>query len=188
PDGSPAVPGCPVPWRSKDSIDGRPSVSVSPAACQAPDNSSHGDSRSQSMNTNTAVPAPQASVESHPVYSGEDPRRFRINVTTIGDLLLSAADRHGDKPALIFPDETVSYNQLAERALHAARGLQALGVGNRDHVGILMHSCVRLAEMFFAVSLCGAVPVTINPRYRPSELAYLIENADLVTVVTSDEL
>ncbi|HLS99439.1 MAG: class I adenylate-forming enzyme family protein [Porticoccaceae bacterium] len=140
------------------------------------------------MNTNTAVPAPQASVESHPVYSGEDPRRFRINVTTIGDLLLSAADRHGDKPALIFPDETVSYNQLAERALHAARGLQALGVGNRDHVGILMHSCVRLAEMFFAVSLCGAVPVTINPRYRPSELAYLIENADLVTVVTSDEL
>ena len=121
-------------------------------------------------------------------YSGEDPRRFRINVTTIGDLLLSAADRCGDKPAVIFPDETVSYNQLAERALRSARGLKALGVGNREHVGILMNSCIRLVEMFFAVSLCGAVPVMVNPRYRPSELSYLIENADLVTLITTDEI
>lgn len=122
------------------------------------------------------------------IYSGEDPRQFRINVTTIGDLLLSAADRQGDKVALIFPEETVSYNQLAERALLSARGLQALGVKNGEHVGLLMNSCVRLAEMFFAVSLCGAVPVMVNPRYRPSELSYLIENADLVTLVTTDEL
>lgn len=122
------------------------------------------------------------------MYSGEDPRLFRINVTTIGDLLLSAADRHGDKAALIFPEETVTYNQLVERALRSARGLQALGVKNGEHVGLLMNSCVRLAEMFFAVSLCGAVPVMVNPRYRPSELSYLIENADLVTLVTTDEL
>ncbi|KJS05058.1 MAG: AMP-dependent synthetase [Gammaproteobacteria bacterium BRH_c0] len=122
------------------------------------------------------------------IYSGEDPRQFRINVTTIGDLLLSAADRQGDKAALIFPEETVTYNQLVERALRSARGLQALGVKNGEHVGLLMNSCVRLAEMFFAVSLCGAVPVMVNPRYRPSELSYLIENADLVTLVTTDEL
>ena len=122
------------------------------------------------------------------MYSGEDPRLFRINVTTIGDLLLSAADCQGDKAALIFPEETVTYNQLVERALRSARGLQALGVKNREHVGLLMNSCVRLAEMFFAVSLCGAVPVMVNPRYRPSELSYLIENADLVTLVTTDEL
>ena len=37
-----------------------------------------------------------------------------------------------------------------------------------------------LVEMFFAVALCGAARVLINARYKAAELAYVIENADLV--------
>jgi fatty-acyl-CoA synthase len=119
---------------------------------------------------------------------GEDLAALRISVTTIGDLLLSAADRYPDTPALIFPDAQYTYRELAARAIRRARSLQALGVRPRDHVGILMHTCPQFVEIFFAAALCGAVIVPINARYRPGELSYVIENGDIATLVTSDAI
>jgi fatty-acyl-CoA synthase len=117
---------------------------------------------------------------------GEDLSRLRISVTTMGDLLLSAADRHPDTLALVFPDSQYTYAELAARAILRARSLQALGVKPRDRVGILMHTCPAFVEIFFAAALCGAVVVPINARYRPNELAYVIENGDIATLVTTD--
>ena len=116
----------------------------------------------------------------------EDFARLRIRATTMGDLLLTAADRYPNKLALVFPDAEFRYGELAQRALERARGLQAMGVKPRDHVGILMHTCPDFVEFLFAVAFCGAVAVPINARYKSSELAYVIENGDLVTVVTTD--
>jgi fatty-acyl-CoA synthase/long-chain acyl-CoA synthetase len=117
---------------------------------------------------------------------GEDLSRLRIAVTTMGDLLLSAADRYPDTLALVFPDTQYTYAELAARAMLRARSLQALGVKPRDHVGILMHTCPAFVEVFFAAALCGAVVVPINARYRSHELAYVIENGDIATLVTTD--
>ena len=119
-------------------------------------------------------------------YAGEDLARLRIQVTTIGDLLLNAADRYPNTLALVFPDNKITYQTLATRALRHARSLQAIGVKPRDHVGILMHTCAEFVEVFFAVALCGGVAVPINARYKSGELAYVIENGDLVSVVTTD--
>ena len=44
----------------------------------------------------------------------EDLALARINVTTIGDLLLTAADRYPDSLALVFPDRALTYRQLAD--------------------------------------------------------------------------
>ena len=71
----------------------------------------------------------------------EDLASLRIHVTTMGDLLLTAADRQPDKLALVFPEARYTYRELAAGAMRRARSLQALGVKPRDHVGILMHTC-----------------------------------------------
>jgi fatty-acyl-CoA synthase/long-chain acyl-CoA synthetase len=118
----------------------------------------------------------------------ESLRHVRIQVTTLGDLLLTAADRYPDSPALIFPDRRMSYAQLAERALHRARSLQALGVKPHDHVGLLLPTSFEFAEFLFAIALCGAVAVPLNARYKHNELAYVIENGDLVALVTTDRI
>lgn len=119
-------------------------------------------------------------------YVGEDLYKSRIDVTTIGDLLLKAYDRYPERTALIFPDSRWTYSELVARAMRTARGLKALGVKPRDHVGILMPTSPDLVEVFFAVAFCGAVSVLINARYRSTELAYVVENADLVTLITTD--
>jgi acyl-CoA synthetase (AMP-forming)/AMP-acid ligase II len=118
----------------------------------------------------------------------EDLRSVRIQVTTLGDLLLIANDRSPGAPALILPDERLTYAQLTERAIARARALQALGVKPRDHVGLLLPTCIEFVEFLFAIALCGAVAVPLNARYRYSELAYVIENGDLVTVITTAQV
>lgn len=118
----------------------------------------------------------------------ESLRKVRIQVTTLGDLLLMAADRYPDRDALVLPGVRVTYAGLAERALYRARSLQALGVRPGDHVGILLPTCLEFVEMLFGIALCGAVVVPVNARYKYNELAYVIENGDLVTLITTDRI
>ena len=118
----------------------------------------------------------------------ESLREARIQVTTLGDLLLSAADRYPDSPALILPGTRVSYGALAASAIARARSLQSLGVGPREHVGLLLPTCVEFVECLFAIALCGAVAVPLNARYKHHELGYAIENGDLVTLITTDRI
>jgi acyl-CoA synthetase (AMP-forming)/AMP-acid ligase II len=110
---------------------------------------------------------------------------IRIRVTTIGDLLLTAADEHPDTDALVLPGIRIAYAELAERAVARARILKALGVQPREHVGLLLNTSPEFVEYFFAIALCGAVAVPINARYRAHELGYVIANGDLVTIVTT---
>ena len=116
----------------------------------------------------------------------QDPATHRIHVTTVGDLLLHAADRFPDRPALIFPDERLSYAELVEGAIAHARSLRGLGVGPGDFVGVLMANCLEYMELVLGTVMLGAVSVPMNARYKASELGYVVENADLKVLVTSD--
>lgn len=111
-----------------------------------------------------------------------------IEVTTLGDLLLRAADKWPDNEVLVFPGERVTYAQLAERAQYKARALMGMGVKTGDHVGILSPNLIEMAELLFAIALNNAVAVLINARYKISELAYVIENADLKILFSTNRI
>src|SRR5271163_2859781 len=144
------------------------------------------------VSTTTSLSAGDATRDTmrhhHVPFVGEDLVRSRAYVTTLGDLLLDAWDRYPNRPALIFPDSQRSYSELVAGSMRIARGLRAMGVKPRDNVGILMPTSPALVEMLFGVALCGAVAVLINARFRSAELAYVIENADLVTLLTTDAI
>lgn len=118
----------------------------------------------------------------------EDPATLRIDVTSLGDLLLLAYDNNPQGEALVFPDLRLSYDDLVKRVMVRARQLRAAGVRPRDNVGILLPTSVEFVETLFAVSFCGAVSVMLNARYKPAEIAYVAENADLRMIVTSNAL
>ncbi|HSJ26874.1 MAG TPA: AMP-binding protein [Acidimicrobiia bacterium] len=109
-----------------------------------------------------------------------------VEATTFGDLLLKTALERPDDEALVFPEIRFTYAELFEHAVDTARGLAALGVGRGDHVGILMPNCPEFVHAFFGVALLGGVVVPINARFKRRELAYVVENADLKVLVTSD--
>ena len=111
-----------------------------------------------------------------------------IEVTTLGDLLLRAANKWPDNEVLVFPCKRLTYAQLAQRAKEKARALQGMGVQPGDHVGILAPNLVEMVEVLFAIALSGAVAVLVNARYKTTELAYVIENADLKVLFTTNRI
>jgi len=112
----------------------------------------------------------------------------RVQATTLGDLLLIAADSQPGRLAVILPDQRSSYEELREAAFRRALSLQALGVGPGDHVGLLLPTGMDFIETMFAVALLGAVTVPVNARYMPPELSYVVENADLKVLLTTDKI
>jgi acyl-CoA synthetase (AMP-forming)/AMP-acid ligase II len=113
---------------------------------------------------------------------------IRLRATSLGDLLLMAADAQPDRVAVILPEARKTYAELRAAALRNALSLQALGVGPGDHVGLLLPTGMDFIETLFGVALLGAVTVPINARYMPPELAYVIENADLKVLLTTDRI
>jgi acyl-CoA synthetase (AMP-forming)/AMP-acid ligase II len=111
-----------------------------------------------------------------------------IEATTLGDLLLRAAKRWPGTDALVFPGERLTYAQLAGRAQERARALQGMGIRPGDHVGILAPNLVEVVELLFGIALSGAVAVMVNARYKTTELAYVIENADLKALFTTNRI
>ena len=107
---------------------------------------------------------------------------------TLSGLLISAATARPDEDALVFPDSRQSYAELYENARRWAKAFMALGVAPQTHVGLLMTTQPEFVEALFGAALAGAAGVPINARYAPAELAYLIENADLVSLVTTDKV
>ena len=107
-------------------------------------------------------------------------------VVPFGDLPVRAAARHPGADAVIFPDKRHTCASLNEAAVRAARSLHGLGLGPGDHLGILMPNCMDFVEVMFGAAMLGAWVVPINARYKEHELAYVIENADLKLLVTSD--
>ena len=64
----------------------------------------------------------------------------------------------------------------------------ALGVLQGEHVGILLPNGTQFMQVLFGAMLAGAVPVPINARYRGPEIAAMLADADLVTVVTTNDV
>ena len=114
--------------------------------------------------------------------------RDLIEATTLGDLLLRGASKWPDREVLVFPGERLTYAGLAERARAQARALQGMGIQPGDHVGILAPNLVELVVLLFAIALSGAVAVLVNARYKTAELAYVIENADLKLLFTTNRI
>jgi fatty-acyl-CoA synthase len=105
------------------------------------------------------------------------PRTF-IEVTTVGDLVDRAAtESTGD--AIVFPDERVTFPELAALTDRFARSLRGLGVGPGDKVGILMPNQLDFVAGFLGAAKLGAVTVPVNGRFKEHELSHVIAHADI---------
>lgn len=96
------------------------------------------------------------------------------------------AERHPDRPALVYLGQRYSYRWLREAVDRFATALAALGVGPQDRVMLYLANCPQWVIANFAVNRIGAVVVPVSPIYTAHELQYLVEDAGVETVVCQD--
>lgn len=99
------------------------------------------------------------------------------------DLFEHSVDAMPDRVAIIQDGQRVTYRELEDRANRLAHHLASTGVGRGAHVGFQMHNSIETMQTLIACFKLAAVPVNINYRYGPEELAYLYDNADLEHLV-----
>lgn len=105
---------------------------------------------------------------------------------TVPDLLDRRAADTPDQ-GVVFPDGRLSYPELAAAARALARGLWAHGVRPGESVGLLMPGRLDSVLCWLATARIGAVAVPVNVRLKAGELAYLVENSDMVTLLAAAE-
>jgi fatty-acyl-CoA synthase len=111
-----------------------------------------------------------------------------VDGLTFAEALAHTTRRFSRMDALVFPDlgYRCTYLDFQADVKECARALLALGVQRGEHVGIWATNWPRWVILQFAAAHAGAVLVNINPAYRPHELAYVLNQADVTTLFLTD--
>lgn len=94
----------------------------------------------------------------------------------VARLLTASARRHPDRPALQIADRVTTYGELDARVGRIAGGLRRLGVQQGDRVLLVQRNQPELVECLLACFRGGFVPVPLNFRLHPSEVAVIAED------------
>ncbi|MBI2382537.1 MAG: fatty acid--CoA ligase family protein [Gammaproteobacteria bacterium] len=98
--------------------------------------------------------------------------------STVPQAFADVAQRHARRTALIGEDgQTLSYGELDQLRLHAARALIALGVRHGDRVAVWAPNGVEWVVAGLAIHSVGAVLVPINTRMRGQEAGYILQRS-----------
>ncbi|MDN4605858.1 class I adenylate-forming enzyme family protein [Sporosarcina highlanderae] len=97
---------------------------------------------------------------------------------TLYTLLKKQAGRYGEKPFVVFEEETISYREMLERVNRTARWLKGNGIQKGDMVAVFLANAPVFYEMWYACGALGAVLLPINTASTPSELEYFLDHSE----------
>jgi acyl-CoA synthetase (AMP-forming)/AMP-acid ligase II len=105
-------------------------------------------------------------------------------------LLWDGADRHPDRPALVWADRqrSVTYAEAVALTEQAAGALAELGVGRGDRVGIFAHNGLDYLAAMFGAWRLGAISTHISVLYADTLDYYVNDSRPSVLVYTHDML
>ncbi|MCX5046722.1 amino acid adenylation domain-containing protein, partial [Aldersonia sp. NBC_00410] len=90
-----------------------------------------------------------------------------------------------DAVAVVFEGESLTYGEFATRVNRLARHLVSIGVGPESRVATAMGRGVNLLVGIHAVVAAGAAYVPVDPDHPAERIAYVLETADPVLVLTT---
>lgn len=105
------------------------------------------------------------------------------DVPTFPALFADVVRKRADHPALIVPDETLTYADLDRRSARMARALLATGAGKGTRVALLAPDGVLFLTTFYAALRIGALVTPISTLTTAPELAHIARTSDAQILV-----
>ncbi|MXP21018.1 long-chain-fatty-acid--CoA ligase [Gordonia sp. HNM0687] len=93
-----------------------------------------------------------------------------------------------DRPALKFLGQVTTWRELDERTRAFAAALSRRGVGFGDRILLVMLNRSEYVEATLGANLIGAIPVPVNVRMSPAEIAFLVSDSGAKVIVTESLL
>jgi long-chain acyl-CoA synthetase len=106
---------------------------------------------------------------------------------TLASMLKRTLRCFGPQRAIANAGGGFTWTEFGDRVARAAVVLKALGVRRGERYALICRNSFRCAELMHAGYWMGAIPVPINFRLAPPEIAYILDNAGCdLTVVESE--
>ncbi|MEB3357178.1 MAG: amino acid adenylation domain-containing protein [Synechococcales bacterium] len=90
--------------------------------------------------------------------------------------------------ALLFNDQSFTYQELNTRSNQLAHYLQSLGIGPETFVGVYMERTPDMVVALLAILKAGGAYVPLDPNYPRDRLTFVIKDAQLSLLLTNSEL
>jgi amino acid adenylation domain-containing protein/non-ribosomal peptide synthase protein (TIGR01720 family) len=84
---------------------------------------------------------------------------------------------HPDAVALVFEQQSLTYQQLNQQANQLAHHLLSLGVTHQTLIGICLHRSLSLVVSILAVLKAGGAYVPLDPSYPVERLQYMLDDS-----------
>jgi len=97
---------------------------------------------------------------------------------------------HRDRNAVAvrYGDQTMTYDELNDRANRIARHLRSLDVRPGDLIGVCLPRCPDLVAALIGVWKSGAAYVPLDPTYPRERLCFMVDDSDVSCVLTITSL
>ena len=93
-----------------------------------------------------------------------------------------------DCTAVVFKDQALTYAELDRRSSKLAAYLQQRGVGPETFVGLYLERCMEIVIGAMGILKAGGVYVPLDPALPEERLAYMIEDARVAFLLTTESL
>jgi long-chain acyl-CoA synthetase len=94
----------------------------------------------------------------------------------------------GDRTALVFEGDRITYQALEERSARLADALQRKGIGRGDRIALFLPNVPAFALAYYAAQKLGAIAVSLNARSTASEVRFILQDCTARAVFTTAEL
>ena len=108
-------------------------------------------------------------------------------LSSIGGIPVAAAQRFGDKTAIVLPNRTLSFNELEALTNRCANALVNLGVKPGDRVTLYSGNCWEWIVSYYGALKMGAVINPINVMLTPTEVEFVANDCGAAIVIASYE-
>ncbi|MCL6577380.1 long-chain-fatty-acid--CoA ligase [Kyrpidia sp.] len=98
-------------------------------------------------------------------------------LSTLRSLFRRVLPIHGDRPAIVFGGQTLTYDTLHRAALRVARAMARRGVGPNRRVALMMSNCPEFVISDLGLTFAGGTKVPLNDMLGEKEIAYILKDS-----------
>jgi 2-aminobenzoate-CoA ligase len=123
------------------------------------------------------------------IYALPEHARYPARLNSTEELIDRHVEAgHGDRVAILYEDQRITYRQLQGSVGRLGSALRALGIGEEDRVMLRAPSIPPALVANFAVIRIGGVIVPTSPLYSRTELIHVAENTEAVALIVAAPL
>jgi non-ribosomal peptide synthetase component F len=143
------------------------------------------------------VANPDARLADLPVLLPEERQQLQLwndtarqfpSTLLVPQLFEQQAARRPKAPALIYEDQSLTFDQINSRANQLARHLLACELEPEARVGVMLPRTPDALVALLAVFKAGGCYVPLDPKYPAERLAFMLEDAGASLLITEESL